>query len=114
MNHTARNLIRIGGVLAGLAAAAWALRDRLLPAPEAPGEEPPAFRQAGADDEATTPADDLTAVKGIGPVTAGKLNEAGITTLDELASADAGDLSAAIGSSESTVSRWIAAAGSMS
>ena len=119
MNQTAKNLIRVVGVVAGLAAAAWALRDRLLPAPEIHHEEPPPFRQAPDESLDTVggpgdAGDDLTVIKGIGPVTASKLEDAGITTLDELASADASEVAGAIGSSESTVAGWIAAAGSSS
>ena len=112
MNQTAKNLIRVVGVVVGLAAAAWALRDQLLPTPEIHHEEPPPFRQSG-DDEGDAGSDDLTTIKGIGPVTAEKLQEAGITSFDELASADAEELGGAIGSSEATVARWITAAASL-
>ena len=115
MNHTVKKLIRITGVVVGLGAAVWALRDKLLPAPEIHDEPPPRFREptepapaASATD--TSQPDDLTVIKGIGPVTAGKLHAAGVTTLRELATADADSLADAIGASPTTVGAWIEAA----
>lgn len=119
MNHTAKTFIRFAGVVIGLGAAAWALRDRLLPAPEIHDEPPPRFREvstedAGAvSDEGDAASDDLTEIKGIGPVTAGKLADAGVTTFSELAAADVGAVSELVGTSETAAARWIEAAGTL-
>ncbi len=104
MNRTAKSLIRAVGVIAGLGAAAWALRDRLLPAPEVHNEPPPRFRTV------TPVSDDLTEIKGIGPVKAGKLNEARIVTFAQLAATSPEDLAEAAGTSPSTAQAWIEAA----
>ncbi len=111
MNHTMKNVIRAIGVAAGLAAAVWALRDRMLPDPLPPDESPPKFRTGAPDhDDTNAPAsdpDDLTAVNGIGPAYASRLNEAGITTLDDLAAATAADVAEAANTTESAAAGWI-------
>ncbi len=112
MNHTAKNLIRIAGVVAGLGAAVWAMRDRLLPAPEVPEGPPPRFREAPRPATSAEP-DDLTTIKGIGPVTARKLADAGIVTLRALADADAAAVASAAGTNEAAVKAWIDAATSL-
>lgn len=113
MNQTAKNLMRVAGVVVGLGAAAWALRDRLLPAPEIHDEPPPRFREPtpSPTPDASGSSDDLTAIKGVGPVTARKLEDAGYSTLADIAAADAESLSTSVGTSQTTVSRWIEAAG---
>jgi predicted flap endonuclease-1-like 5' DNA nuclease len=111
MNKPLKQVLRIGGVIVGLGAAVWALRDRLLPAPEIPDGPPPRFRTG----EASTPSsDDLTTVKGIGPVYAERLIEAGITSFAGLVSADAAAVSAAAGVSESTAASWMEQAATLS
>lgn len=112
MNNTAKNLIRVAGVVVGLGAAVWALRDRLLPAPEIHDEPPPRFREAGSDATAsptssTSSPDDLTAITGVGPVNADKLAAAGITTVAGVAASDPGKLSESIGISETVATKWI-------
>jgi hypothetical protein len=123
MNQPIKNILRIGGVIAGLGAAVWALRDKLLPAPEIPDGPPPRFRTgtgASAESASTgnkpgTPgADDLTVVKGIGPVYADRLTEAGITTFAELAAADIDAVCEAAKVSESTATSWMEQAATLS
>jgi len=99
MNQTVKNLIRIGGALAGLGAAIWAMSDRLLPSPEIHDEPPPLFRIPPEPD-------DLTAIKGIGPVKADKLSAAGITTFAELAEMPTDELAAVAATSVATAARW--------
>ena len=116
MNHTAKNIVRFAGVVIGLGAAAWALRDKLLPAPEIHDEPPPRFREPGVavaesgSSSRTDDEDDLTTIKGIGPVTAGKLADAGVTTFKSLAAADANAVSEIAGTSETASAQWITAA----
>ncbi|HSJ71189.1 MAG TPA: helix-hairpin-helix domain-containing protein [Acidimicrobiia bacterium] len=113
MNHTAKNLIRIAGVVAGLGAAVWAMRDRLLPAPEVPEGPPPRFREAPPRDASPADPEDLTVIKGIGPVTARKLADAGIVTFRGLSSADASTVVSAAGTNEAAAKAWIDAAKSL-
>jgi predicted flap endonuclease-1-like 5' DNA nuclease len=113
MNHTAKNLVRLAGVIVGLGAAAWALRDRLLPAPEIHDEPPPRFREATRPETAVQPAGSLTDIKGVGPVTAEKLETAGFSSLGDIAASDAGTLSEAVGVSEAIAAKWIASAATL-
>ena len=99
MNPTLKNLIRIGGALAGLGAAIWAMSDRLLPSPEIHDEPPPLFRIPPQPD-------DLTDIKGIGPVKAGQLNDAGIDTFADLAAMPTDELAAVAETSVPTATRW--------
>ena len=108
MNQPLKQVLRVGGVVIGLGAAVWALRDKLLPAPAMPDEPPPRFRTGGAGPAVTDHlADDLTGVKGIGPVYAERLVEAGITTFAELANADVAAVAGAAGVSESMAEGWL-------
>jgi len=50
---------------------------------------------------------DLTVIDGIGPVFAGRLAQAGITTFPDLATADATVLAATAGTSPSKAAAWI-------
>lgn len=109
MNQPVKQLLRIGSVIVGLGAAVWALREKLLPAPEIPEGPPPRFRTGGTDPAqgaSSTAADDLTEVKGIGFVYAERLADAGITTFTTLAKADAAAIAGATGVSESTAASW--------
>jgi predicted flap endonuclease-1-like 5' DNA nuclease len=111
MNKPLRQFLRIGGVVVGLGAAVWALRDRLLPAPEIPDGPPPRFRTG---DTSTAQGDDLTTVKGIGPVYAERLVEAGIASFAGIVSSDAAAVSEAAGVSESTATSWMEQAANLS
>lgn len=102
MNHAMKNAIRIAGVVAGLAAAAWALRDRMLPDPAPPTSNPPSFRTGGS-----TPSDDLTRIKGIGPAFASRLTDAGIDSFATLAAADGATVAEIANTTEAAAERWI-------
>jgi len=104
MNTPLKHILRIGGVVVGLGAAIWAMRDKLLPAPEIPDGPPPRFRTGNATGAT---GDGLTSIKGIGPVYAERLEQAGIASLPELAAADVAEVSAAAGVSESTATSWM-------
>jgi len=112
MNHTARNLIRVIGVVVGLGAAVWALRDRLLPAPEVHSEPPPRFRTVKASTEVPndSEADDLTAIKGIGPVTAAKLADNDIHRITNMTPES---LAHAAGTSSEVAGAWIESAAAL-
>ncbi|MCB1246165.1 MAG: helix-hairpin-helix domain-containing protein [Acidimicrobiia bacterium] len=110
MNHAMKNVIRFAGVVAGLAAAAWALRDRMLPDPQTPSADQPAFRHASS----TETHDDLTNVKGIGPAYAERLAAAGLNSVEDLAAASAADVAEAAGTTDAVAERWIASAKELS
>lgn len=91
------------GVVGGVAAVLWAMRDRLISiaAPKEP--EPPRFRVA----EPLPSADDLTELLGIGPVFATRLAQAGIATFAELAASTPGRVMEATGVTEAKANDWI-------
>ncbi len=103
MNQAAKNLLRVAGVVAGLGAAAWALRDKMLPPPEVQEGPPPNFRTGGG-------ADDLTLIKGIGPVYRDRLTGVGVHSFFDLAEASASEIAEAAGVSESIAHGWMQAA----
>lgn len=114
MNHTMKNVVRAIGVAAGLAAAVWALRDRMLPDPLPPDDSPPKFRTGVTrEDQDGGQEDDLTAVNGIGPAYASRLAEAGIRTLADLAAAEPAHVAEAANTTESTATGWIDDAASL-
>jgi predicted flap endonuclease-1-like 5' DNA nuclease len=109
-----KKVIRFLGVLAGLGTLIWVMRDRFvsLALPREP--EPPAFRVAPQPEAPTTETptaasirEDLTIIKGIGPVYAARLEDAGIESLGDLASAKADTLSAAINVPAERIRHWI-------
>ena len=102
MNQTFKNAIRLAGVAAGLAGAAWAMRDRLLPDPAPPTDTPPKFRTGGAES-----ADDITAIKGIGPTFAQRLSQAGVSTFATLAAEDAATIAEIASTTDAVAQRWI-------
>lgn len=110
MNNTMKNAIRLAGVVVGLGAAVWALRDRLLPAPELNDDPAPRFREAEPAAPVLADDADLTRIKGIGPVTAGKLATAGVEGITALAAMSAVDVAEAAGTSEAAAARWIESA----
>jgi predicted flap endonuclease-1-like 5' DNA nuclease len=110
MNDPWKTFLRITGVVVGLGAAAWALRDKLLPAPAVPEGPPPKFRTAPSKPSAPTGPADLTEVKGIGPVYAERLVAAGFDTIAALAGGDAEAIGNAAGVSADTAKKWVKAA----
>lgn len=119
-----KKLIRVLGVIAGVAAVVWLTRDRLLPTPKVSSEQPPPFRHhepSSAVEETSTPAapepaaapDDLTVIKGIGPVRSGHLSEEGITTFADLAAADPKSLAEQFDVAETAAADWVSEAASL-
>ncbi len=105
MNKVGKILGFVGGALAIL----WAMRDRLvsIAAPQDP--EPPRFRVVPPSAPAAT-ADDLTAISGIGPVFAGRLRDAGITTFADVAKAGPDRLAEVTGATAARTREWVSAA----
>lgn len=110
-----KRLARALGVLGGLAAVVWAMRERFISiaAPREP--EPPSFRVITAPGKPPKPVepDDLTEVNGIGPVFARRLMEGGISTFAQLAAAQTERVMELTGVHESRASDWVEQAGTL-
>ena len=105
-----KKVFRFIGVLAGLATVIWVMRDRFISLALPREPEPPAFRVAPHAPPVEEPAprkDDLTIIKGIGPVYAARLVNAGVTSLAKLGKANAGAVAASIDVPEGRVGDWI-------
>jgi predicted flap endonuclease-1-like 5' DNA nuclease len=103
VNKIGKALGFIGGALAIL----WAMRDRLvsIAAPQDP--EPPRFRVVPPSGGAQIAIDDLTELNGVGPVFAGRLRDAGISTFADVAASSPARLAEITGASEARVAEWL-------
>jgi predicted flap endonuclease-1-like 5' DNA nuclease len=90
------------------AAIVWLTREHLLPTPRVPHEPPPHYRSTPPPPD--RPADDLTAIKGIGPVYASRLADIGIASFHTLAETDSHTIESATGAGRSAVAEWISQA----
>ena len=98
-------ILKLATAAALLAAIVWLTREHLLPTPHVSHEPPPHYRSTPPPPE---PADDnLTAIKGIGPVYADRLRNVGFTTFRALAESNADQLAADIGVSPELTEDWI-------
>lgn len=96
-------------VLAVLAAAiVWLTREHLLPTPHVSHEPAPHYRSTPPPPQQDP--DDLTDVKGIGPVYAAKLADMGIKSFRGLSEMNPQTLAEALGTSPQTAADWIAQA----
>lgn len=95
------------GVGAGLAAVVWMLRDRILKPQTAAPQPPPTFRVTPPAVASRADADDLSAIRGIGPVFKARLAAAGVSRFDELVALDAERLAGLAGVPESRAREWI-------
>lgn len=105
---------RILAILGGIGVTIWAMRDRFISLTVPREPEPPSFRSppsvptvppaspAGTEqqpvDSKSAEPDDLTDVRGIGPVFAQRLADAGITTFAQLAATGEEELRKVLGS----------------
>ncbi len=115
-----KRLIRRLFFLGAVAGVVWWVRDRIVPPPQLPAGAPPPFRPVSpqpAAPAATEPApqidvpppsagDDLTRVKGIGPVYRSRLAAESITSFTALAAADPDVIAGAIDVARSRVEDW--------
>ena len=105
-----KKVLRFLGVLAALGTVIWVMRDRFISLALPREPEPPTFRMAphaGPAEEQTSGQDDLTIIKGIGPVYAARLEDAGITSLAELGAAQAERIAVTIDVPAGRVDDWI-------
>jgi predicted flap endonuclease-1-like 5' DNA nuclease len=97
------------GAAAAVAAVAWMLKDRLVRRMPTRAEPAPApvFRVTPAAVAPRPDADDLSAIRGIGPVFKARLATAGISRFDELAVLEPARLADLAGVAESRAREWI-------
>lgn len=103
-------MARVGavvGLVAVIAGLLWLLKDRISGPPRIPLDEPSPFRTPVP--EAARP-DDLSEVKGIGPVYASRLAGAGIDGFAALAAARAKTVAQSARVSEQMAADWISQA----
>jgi large subunit ribosomal protein L21 len=105
-----KKLLRILVLAAIVWGVVWLTRDRMLPPPRVSSESPPPFRHGEAAEAGDAGADDLKAVKGIGPVYESRLTAMGITTYAQLAASDTARVSDALDVGTATVDDWKAQA----
>jgi predicted flap endonuclease-1-like 5' DNA nuclease len=104
-----KKLFRFTLLVVLAATVVWLTRERLLPTPRVPRDQPPPHYRSTPPAAPSEP-DDLTAIKGIGPVYAARLNDAGVRTFRELSETNAGTIADTVGTTEAAVSDWIAQA----
>jgi len=107
-----KRLARVLGVIGGLGAIAWAMRDRLVSVAISREPVPPAFKMPASsptpsDDDGRRDARELTAVGGIGPVYATRLETVGISTLADLAASRPEQVAAAAEVPLARANGWI-------
>lgn len=116
-----RRITKLGGILVGIGAGAaaivWLVKDRVLGPEAAPvgAEDAPAFRVSpGPPAAPTQDSDDLSVVKGIGPVYRARLEQSGITTFRGLASSSADTVAEAAEVPLDRAEEWIRQASNLS
>lgn len=98
----ARKLLKLIGIIGGIAAVAWAMRDRLVSVATSREPEPPTFRE-----RARVIHPPVDAVSGIGSVYADRLEKAGIGDVGALAAATPDSVAEAAGVSSARARDWI-------
>lgn len=110
-------LAKVLGVLGGVAAVVWAIRDRFITVTPSREPETPTFRvvtpptaPSSSRSEDLEEAADLTSIKGVGPITADKLRAAGIVSVVDFVAADPEALAGATGIAVERIRTWQQAA----
>ncbi|MDJ0925377.1 MAG: helix-hairpin-helix domain-containing protein [Acidimicrobiia bacterium] len=98
-----KRLIRFAALVTVVVTVVWLTREKMLPTPHVPHEPPPHYRSTPPP--APQP-DDLTEIKGIGPVYASRLSDMGITTFRTLADANPETIATALGLSLESAADW--------
>lgn len=97
-----KKLAKMIGLVAGVAAVVWAMRDRFVSVTTSREPEPPVFRTPS-----TTKTSKVDVVDGIGPVFAKRLTDAGIADLLTLSEASPDSVAEAAGVSSARARAWI-------
>lgn len=97
-----KQLAKVLGILGGVVALAWAMRDRFISVAASREPRPPTFRIAPT--QTSTP---VNAIEGIGPVFAQRLTAAGIDSVSRLAGASPDLVAEAAGVSGARARTWI-------
>lgn len=105
-----KRLARILGLLGGIGALAWAMRDRLVSVAISREPVPPAFKVPDPAPATEKSAGEITTVSGIGPVYATRLESIGVSTLDALAASRPEQVAAAAEVPLSRAVGWVEAA----
>lgn len=92
---------KVVGFVGGALALVWAMRDRFISLATSNEPKPPAFRSESHD---STP---VTAIEGIGPVFATRLEEAGLGDVQALAAANPDQVAEAASVSAARARTWI-------
>lgn len=108
-----KRLARILGVIGGIGALVWAMRERLVSVAISREPEPPAFRVPEADEASAEPTGSITDVSGIGPVYATRLAAIGLDSLSDLAGADPEEVAAGAQVPLTRARQWVTAAGAL-
>jgi predicted flap endonuclease-1-like 5' DNA nuclease len=97
-----RKILKLLGIIGGIAAVAWAMRDRFISVATSREPEPPSFR-----DTARVIHPPVDVLPGIGKVYADRLAKAGIGDVGALAAATADSVAEAAGISAARARDWI-------
>jgi hypothetical protein len=97
-----KRLAKILGVIGGVAAVIWAMRDRFISVATSREPIPPSFREPA---DLTSPP--VEAIEGIGPVFAKRLSGVGIDNIARLAGASPDLVAEAAGVSTARARSWI-------
>jgi hypothetical protein len=97
-----KRLAKILGVVGGIAAVAWAIRDRFVSVAISREPVPPSFRVGETPNSGP-----VDSIEGIGPVFAQRLAAAGITDVGRLAGASPDLVAEAAGVSGARARTWI-------
>lgn len=95
-----RRVTKVIGLIGGVAAVIWAMRDRFISVATSREPEPPSFRSE-------SPAVTVDTLDGIGPVFAQRLTAAGLGTVDALAAASPDRVAEAASVSAARARTWI-------
>jgi predicted flap endonuclease-1-like 5' DNA nuclease len=100
-----KKLFQFALLLGAVSVVVWLTREKLLPTPHVSHEHPPHYRSTPPPPPIAV--DDLTEVKGIGPIYAAGLGKMGITTFRALSEADPQAVAAALKVASNRAAGWI-------
>jgi len=102
-----RRIAKVLGIVGGIVAVAWAMRDRFISVATSREPQPPSFRS-----EPRGQVEPVDVIDGIGPVFAKRLAEAGVGDVRALAAASPDRVAEAAGVSAGRARTWIESASS--